>query len=147
MCSSFIDFDAFYFIWTYNNITQNFYPNSKQDARERAALSDTSFQIKLPSSQVVLRMQLEMSLYITFIHCYILHLSTAIYYIYPLLYITFIHCYILHLSTALVAVQSWTFPGISEDNSIQWSQKLFRNQEKRLTRGYIASLWRTWYPK
>ena len=54
MC--FIDFDALiYFIWTPNNITQNFYPNSKQDARERAALSDASFQIKLPSSKAVVK--------------------------------------------------------------------------------------------
>ena len=54
-CVSFIDFDALYFIWTPNSITQNFYPNSKQDARERAALSDTSFQIKLPSSKAVVK--------------------------------------------------------------------------------------------
>ena len=48
-CVSAVYFDAFYFICARNGITQDFYPNNKQDTRQRTALLDAPSQIKLLS--------------------------------------------------------------------------------------------------
>ena len=46
---------AFYSVRAPNGITQDFYPNNKQDTRQRTALPDSPSQIKLLSVQAVVQ--------------------------------------------------------------------------------------------